>query len=223
VLVPEIAGGAAAELDGLRGACTAAIQRIAGDGAQLVVIGSGEQSLSHSPLSRGSLAGFGTPVEVQLGAPTCGGSLELPLSLTIGAWLVRTALGPRSGARGFSVGPDFNSSRAAVELLTSAETEDVALLVIGDGSARRRASAPGYLDARAAEFDAAVAAALTNGDTASLEGLDEDLGAELLAAGVPAWRVAGRLLDGRGYDSDLLYNDDPYGVGYFVAAWTARG
>jgi hypothetical protein len=45
----------------------------------------------------------------------------------------------------------------------------------------------------------------------------------LLAAGVPAWQAAGRLLDGGDYTAELLYRDDPYGVGYFVAAWTARG
>jgi hypothetical protein len=35
--------------------------------------------------------------------------------------------------------------------------------------------------------------------------------------------VAGRLLADISYDARLLYADDPYGVGYYVAAWTARG
>jgi hypothetical protein len=223
VLVPELAGGAAGELNGLRAACAAAIERVVGDGRQLVLIGSAARSLSHSPLSRGSLAGYGLASEVHLGAPTCGGALDLPPSLTIGAWLVRSVLGPHSGARAFSVGSDFASSRAAVELLTLAETEDIALLVMGDGSARRSTTAPGYLDRRAAPFDDAVAVALSTGDAAALEGLDEDLGAELLASGVPAWRVAGRLLDGHDHAAQLLYCDAPYGVGYFVAAWIERG
>jgi hypothetical protein len=222
-LVPELAGAAALELAPVRAACGTAIRRVVAPDRQLVLLGSADVSRAHSPLSRGSLAGFGLPVELHLGAPTCGGALELPPSLTVGAWLVQSVLGPRSGARGFSVGPDFAGSRAAVELLELAETQDVALLVMGDGSARRGVGAPGYLEERAAPFDAAVAEALGAGDAAALEALDPDLGAELLAAGVSAWRAAGRLLDGRHYDAELLYSDDPYGVGYLVAAWTARG
>jgi hypothetical protein len=221
VLVPDVAGGAAAELDSLRVACTAAIRRVAGDGRQLVLIGVGERSAAYSPLSRGSLAGYGVAIEVQLGLPGCGGDMDLPPSLAVGAWLARAALGARSGARGISVGPDFAGSRAAVELLTLAETQDIALLVMGDGSARRGTGAPGYLDENAVAFDDAVVRALRRGDAAALEALDPVLGAGLLAAGVPAWRAAGRILDGRGYDADLLYYDDPYGVGYVVAAWTA--
>jgi hypothetical protein len=221
LLVPALAAGAAPELDAVRAACAAAIGRVVADSRQLVLIGAAETSVAHSPLSRGSLAGFGVPMELHLGAPTCGGARDLPASLTVGAWLVREALGPRSGARGFSVGPDFAGSRAGLELLTLVETEDVALLVMGDGSARRSTRAPGYLDERAAAFDDGVIAALHDGDAAALEALDPQLGAELLAAGVPAWQAAGRLLDGGDYAAELLYYDDPYGVGYFVAAWTA--
>lgn len=222
VLVPELAAGAAAELSVLREACLAAVGRLDGHG-RLVVIGSGEPSRSHSPLARGSLAGYGLPLEVHLGAPGCGGAVELPLSLTIGAWLVGAALGPRSGAVGFSVGADFAGNRAAVELLALAEADDLALLVMGDGSARRTAAAPGHIDARAVPFDDTVIAALRNGDASALAALDPALGRELLAEGVPAWRAAGGLLDQGAYDAELLYADDPYGVGYFVAVWTARG
>jgi len=223
LLVPQLAAGAAGELGALRAACAAALGRVAGDSRQLVLLGAGESSRSFSPLARGSLAGYGLPLEVHLGAPGCGGALELPPSLTIGAWLVGDVLGPRTGAVGFSVGPDFAGGRAAVELLALAESEELALLVMGDGSARRSARAPGYLDPRAVPFDDAVVAALQEGDATALAALDPILGADLLAAGVPAWRAAGGLLDGRSYDAELRYADDPYGVGYFVAIWTARG
>lgn len=219
VLVPEVASGAAAELDALRDACRAAIGTVCA-GRQPVLLGSAPRSQTHSPLARGSLAGFGVPGELHLGAPTCGGDLELPPALTVGAWLVRDALGPRSGARGFSVGPDFASSPAAVELLTLAETSDVALIVLGDGSARRSSTAPGYLDDRAASFDAGVAAALRSGDGRELEKLDGELANELLAAGVPAWHAAAAVLPGLTYSARLSYDQAPYGVGYFVAAWT---
>ena len=173
----------------------------------------------HSPLARGSLVGFGVDREIHLGAPTCGGALELPLALTVGAWLVRDALGPMSGAMAFSVGPEFDRSAAAVELLRLAEESEIALLVMGDGSARRSIAAPGHLDDRAQAFDAAVATALASGDAETLADLDVELGAELMSVGVPAWRAAGSLLAASAYRADLLADVAPYGVGYFVARW----
>jgi hypothetical protein len=223
LLVPELAGGAAAELDAVRRACGDAIVAVVARGARPVLLGGGPVSLSHSPLSRGSFAVYGVGAEIHLGSPGCGGSVDLPLSLTVGAWLLREALGPRNGAVGFSVGPGFAASRAAVELLALAESSDVALVVLADGSARRSRTAPGYLDDRAAEFDASVAGALRRGDPDALQALDAGLGEELLAAGVPAWHAAGSLLADGHYDAHLSYEDAPYGVGYFVATWHARG
>lgn len=221
LLVPQLAGGAAGEVASLRAACAAAVARVATGPRQLVLLGAGESSRSYSPLARGSLAGYGLPLEISLGAPGGGGALELPPSLTIGAWLVRDVMGPRSGAVGFSVGVDFAASPAALELLALARSEELGVIVLGDGSARRSATAPGYLDSRALDFDGGVAAALKEGDVAALAALDPVLGAELLAAGVPAWRAAGKLLEGGSYDAELLYAADPYGVGYYVAVWTA--
>lgn len=223
LLVRQLGAGAATELAALRAACVEAVGRLAGRGRQLLVLGAGESSRSYSPLARGTLAGYGLPLEVGLGAPGCGGVLELPLSLTVGAWLVGEVLGSRTGARGFTVAPDFDGTEAAVDLRALAEAEELALLVMGDGSARRSTTSPGYLDPRAAPFDNTVVAALEKGDAAALAGLDPVLGEAVLAAGVPAWRVAGQLVDGGAYDAELLYADDPYGVSYYVAAWTARG
>jgi len=84
LLVPELAAGAAGELADLRAACAVAIGRVAGAGEQLILLGAGEPSRSHAAPARGSLAGYGLPVELRLGAPIDGGALELPLSLTIG-------------------------------------------------------------------------------------------------------------------------------------------
>lgn len=221
LLVPAVAVGAAGELDGLRAACRSAITA-ACHGRRPVLLGAGPVSVSHSPLARGSLAGFGLPGEIHLGDPGCGGALELPVSLTVGAWLVADALGPRSGARGFSVGPDFASSRAGAELLAVAEdADDVALVVLADGSARRGPKAPGYDDPRAAGFDAGVAAALRSGRATALEQLDAGLGAQLLAGGVPAWHATAAVLGAQRYAATLSYEDAPYGVGYFVASWLA--
>jgi hypothetical protein len=224
VLVPGLAGdgdtSAAPELDALRAACRDAISVLGSTSAALVVLGTGPTSMQHSPVAYGSLAGYGLPGEIHLGSPACGGSNELPLSLTIGAWLLGEVLGPRNGAVGFSVAPGFSGSRAGVELLALVEEQDVALLVMGDGSARRDLKAPGYLDDRAADFDASVVAALGSGEPAALAALDAALGAELLAAGLPAWHAASDLLTGS-YSAAVSYDAAPYGVGYFVASWSS--
>ena len=65
---------------------------------------------------------------------------------------------------------------------------------MGDGSARRSAAAPGYLDDRAEPFDAAVELAFRDGDLSALTALDPDLARDLLASGRPAWQaLAGAL------------------------------
>ncbi len=165
------------------------------------------------------MAGFGLSEEVHLGSPCGDGQLDLPLSLSIGAWLIGAAAGSRNGARGFSIGPGFATSQAAVELRGLAEAEDISVLVMGDGSARRSTAAPGYFDHRAADFDAGVAAGLASGDVGALRDLDPQLGDAVLAAGVPAWRAAADLLCGVRFDATLVLDVAPFGVGYFVATW----
>lgn len=208
VLIPEVAQGAAGELADLRAACRTAITRIASPDRRLVILGGGLQWGDFGPSARGSFAGFGVPLEVGFGDRS--GPDGLPLSLAVGAWLVEDALGPQSSAQAYTVTDD----------VPDVGDGDIALVVMGDGSARRGRSAPGYLDACAAPFDAGVVAALGSGDPGALRDLDAGLGAELLASGVPAWQAAGALLNPDGYTAELLYADAPFGVGYFVAVWT---
>jgi hypothetical protein len=213
LLLPEIAQGATGELDDLRAACRAAIKRVAETSAQLVLVGAGARWQPHRPSAHGSLAPYGVPLEIALGSEQPG-PVELPLSLTVGAWLLRDALGADCGAVGWSIGPGPGR-------LEFDRTDPVALVVMGDGSARRSTSAPGYLDERAAPFDAGVAAALAAGDPAGLA-VDADEGAQLLAAGAPVWAAVAPLLQSVTWDGELLYDESPYGVAYFVAAWTRR-
>jgi uncharacterized protein len=214
ILVPDVAGGAAAELDDLRAACRSAIERVARSAPQLVVIGAGQRSARYDATARGSLAPYGVGLEIPLGSAGAG-AVCLPLSLTVGAWLVRDALGPGTEAIGYSI-----SARETQPPVL--EDAPVALLVMGDGSARRSPTAPGYLDERAAEFDEDVARALASGRGDCLA-FDTWLAEQLLASGAPAWNAAGRLLRARSFAAELLYDAAPYGVGYFVAAWTVDG
>jgi hypothetical protein len=211
LLVPEVAQGAAAELDDLRAACRTAIKRAAPAGSQVVVIGSGPRWQHHEPNARGSLAGYGVHLEVPLGSDEPG-PIELPLSLTVGAWLLRDALGPNCGAVGYSIGPDGSD-------LPLFEDEPVALLVMGDASARRSTTAPGYYDARAERYDAALADFLRGGTPLAMAKVDVALGDELLATAPSVWAAAMSLLSDVSYTAELLYDEAPYGVGYLVAAW----
>lgn len=222
VLLPALAGGAAAELDDLRARCTEALRAVAGPGRRLVLLGGSPSSCRYDAPVCGSLAGFGLAEIVRLGSAQGEPAVSLPASLTVGAWLVGEALGDRDDAVALGVGPDFAGSTAERSLHELVRQCDVALVVLGDGSARRSTAAPGYLDERAAGFDVAVAEALGSGDGGALTKLDAELAAELLAAGAASWHAAGALLAGHGYDARLLYDKAPYGVGYFVAAWTAR-
>jgi hypothetical protein len=94
-----------------------------------------------------------------------------------------------------------------------------AVLVLGNGSARRGEKAPGHLDARSAAFDEAVLGALAGADPAGLAGLDETLAGELLADGIAGLRAVGRALADRDVVASVLYADDPYGVQYWVVTW----
>jgi hypothetical protein len=215
LLVPELAAGAAAELDPLRAACREAVRRLlAARPDQVVVIATDSAGGRFPPGTTGTLAGYGVPVRATLpgGAPARPPSL--PLGLTLGAWLLAGA-GVRCS--GVAVTPGGDPAAVAGALAGPGR----ALLVMGDGTAKRTTRAPGYVDPRAEPYDASVAAALAAGDAAALRGLDPVLGADLLAVGVPAWRVAGHAATGP-YDADLLHETAPYGVGYFVAFWTAR-
>lgn len=96
---------------------------------------------------------------------------------------------------------------------------DVALLVMGDGTACRSVTAPGYLDERAAPYDAAVARALATADTTAIRALDPALDDALLVGGRAAWQVLAGAAAGRAWRATLHYDAAPYGVGYFVATW----
>jgi hypothetical protein len=91
---------------------------------------------------------------------------------------------------------------------------------MGDGSACRTLKAPGYLDERAAPYDAEVGAALGAADAHALLRLDPDLSRELLVAGRAPWQVlAGAAGDRPVATVGLSHFAAPYGVGSHVVTW----
>ncbi|MEV7571043.1 class III extradiol dioxygenase subunit B-like domain-containing protein [Streptomyces tanashiensis] len=227
LLVPEVATGAASELDAARTACADAVGLLAAARPdRLYVVGPADGGAHgvYPAGATGSFAGFGVDLSVRLGegdGPADDGRRPLPASLTVGAWLLARAGWAAAPVEGLGVDastPADDCAATGRELAASAGR--VALLVMGDGSACRTVKAPGYLDERAAGFDAEAARALGTADVAALLALDGGLASELLVAGRAPWQVLAGAAEGAGLDGRLLFEDAPYGVGYFVAAWS---
>jgi hypothetical protein len=220
MIVPEIAAGAAAELDDLRTACDQAIDRVLATGAEEVqVLGSAPTTTRYDFPYRASFADWGIPVEVHLGQPGVDTPI-LPLSVAVGVWLLSRYPRkiPCSVRTVAASAPTSECARLGKEL---ARTRSVALLVLGDGSACRTVKAPGYLDPRAELFDTSVTKALDEADPAALLALDPVLGTELMAAGRAPWQVLAGAAAGP-FDGEIRYDAAPYGVQYTVATWLAR-
>jgi hypothetical protein len=103
----------------------------------------------------------------------------------------------------------------------AARAARVALLVMGDGSARRAAGVPGAADPAAEGYDADAAAAFADADPGRLARLDRSLDGELMVAGRAAWQVLAGAADGSQMRGRLRFAAAPLGVGYLVASWTA--
>lgn len=215
MIVPELACGAAPELEPLRAAGDAAVRRLAASGARsLLVVGSDSLTVDYNSPVRVSFSRWGLP-EPPGEPPT------LPLSLSVGAWLINRAFVPVS-----TVAPRFVSIADAAPYEECAELArrmapegPWALLVMGDGTARRGKAAPGYDDPRALPYDELVEQALATADVAALRGLDPALSAELMVAGRAPWQVLAAAAEGGRWRAELAYSDAPYGVAYFVATW----
>ena len=208
LLVPELAQGAAAELDDLRSACSAALAELLGSDPQVVVVvGGGFEPASFGHDAVGSLAGYGVDVRAGTGA----GVPVLTLPLTIGAWLLDRA--GYQGPRAYAVVSGSGAGGPAPD------PRRTAWLVLGDASACRTLAAPGSYDPRSADFDAEVTAALGSGDPAALTALDPGLAHELRVAGLGPWRALADAWGPQPAEARVLYDRAPYGVGYLVATW----
>lgn len=204
---------------GLREACAAATARLVDtDPDVIIVVGPAPETAAWDPASRLDIVAF---------APALGpnGKSGLPLSLGLGALLLDQAgySGPlvlqAVGENEPWAGCAELGNRLAAS--ASASAARAALLVMGDGSARRSLTAPGHLDERAAPFDARVERAVRDGDLAALAGLDAGLARELMATGRPAWQVLAAAMGTGQPVTDVLYAGAPFGVAYLVAQFDA--
>jgi hypothetical protein len=217
LLLPGMTGGPVAEVEALRSACLAAIETMAGAEPDLIVLVGGTGS----------------------------GELDSPLSLRVGrSLLAQAGLNLPIEAVGIPADAAAEECRIAGERIAEHRGR-VGLLVMADGSACRSLKAPGYLDERAAPFDAMLTEALLARDWAGIGRLDRQLAAELLVGGRAAWQVmAGALASGESASGELAsgelaggelaggelaggeyaptchYRDDPFGVWYPVLTFS---
>lgn len=208
LLVPEIAAGAAAELDDLRAACDAAVADLVAARLDTLVVIGGQRP--GEPVGRG-FAAYGLDLSLPLDA-------DLPLSLLVGAWLLRRA-GSTIPVRRLPV-PAGSAPRDCARLGAEAAAGGrVGLLVMGDGSARRGVQPPRGPHPDAERFDAGVASALRAADPVALLALDPETCDELAVAGRAAWQVLAGAAGEARFAGAVRYAAAPAGVGYVVATW----
>ena len=165
----------------------------------------------------------GSRLDLSVYAPALGpggGVPGLPLPLGLGALLLDQA--GYTGPRLLQCVSDREPPAACAALgeRLAGAAPRTALLALGDGSARRSTTAPGYLDERAVPFDTGVEQAVRDGDLAALAAVDPGLARDLMAIGRPAWQVLAGAF-GPGHPATrVLYADGPFGVAYLVATFT---
>ena len=204
--------GATDTVPALRAACRAAVADLAaGPPGEVAVVGPSDRP---GPVDAAAVdvRRFGTT------GPRTAVSAR-PQSLGIGSRLLEEAgwSGPVSFHAVAWYAEEQELEQLSGELLARPGT---AVLLLGDGSARRGEKAPGFLDERAFPFDDTVADALASGDAATLRDLDTTLAAELMVDGRSVFRLLGILGDRCDpVRAGLTHRQDPYGVSYLVARW----
>lgn len=214
VLVPELAGAAAAEVADVRAAAVAAAAELPD---RWVAIGVGPADQVIGPDSRGTFAGYGVDVAVTLDPDTAAAVRALPLCALFAGWL-RGQANPaaRVQVRVFGAETDTPTALAhgrALRAEIDAVADPVGLLVVADGANTLTPSAPGGYDPGAAPVQAALDDALAAGDTGALGSLPD------AAVGRVAYQVLAGLAGTGPRSARELLRAAPYGVGYFVGVW----
>ncbi|QLL09349.1 hypothetical protein [Mycobacterium vicinigordonae] len=213
VLVPELAGTAAAETRELR---TAMLDAAATLPARWIGLGIAGVDATLGPDCAGTLAGFGVDVPVAL-TPGITSQTELPLCALMAGWVrgqacpdgsvqVRAYAADRTAADALALGRRL---RAEIDR----EPESFGVLVVADGVNTLTPSAPGGYDPSGADAQLALDNALATGDTDALTRLPDPV------RGRVAFQVLAGLAEPGPRSTKELYRGAPYGVGYFAGVW----
>ncbi|CAM2908655.1 Aromatic ring-opening dioxygenase, LigB subunit [Prescottella defluvii] len=232
LLVPQLAGAAAAETDRLRQAALDVSARLGEACGQWTVIGvadPGAPATEIAPESRGTFAGFGVDVRVCLapgesdrGAP----DPEMPLAALVAGWL-RGRVAPSVTVRARILAPNTSPAeciRVGEQLRRELDASPLpqGLLIVADGANTLTEKAPGAFDERSGAVEAVLGRALAGGDCGALDGLDAGLCGEIGLSGRAAWQTLSAVFggaDGGPRKAESLYSESPFGVGYHVGMW----
>lgn len=213
VLVPELAGAAAAEVADLTAAVLAAAALLP---PRWVAVGTGLADDVFEPGSSGTFAGFGVDVRVGL-SPQAGAPGDLPVCALLAGW-VRGQARPDADVqvrvyRG-DHDPDTALARGGRLRAELDRTPDpIGVLVVADGANTLTPAAPGGHHPGDADAQATLDDALANGDVAALA----ELPAQIL--GRVAFQVLAGLAGPGPRSAKELYRGAPFGVGYFAGFW----
>lgn len=198
----------------LRRACLDAVISLAASAPDLVaVVGAGTQTRDWPDVAGLDLSAYAPSL-----GRVPGNTASVPLPLGLAAQLLDQAgYAGRRTLHTASESASLDECMALGKRLADL-ADDVGLLVMADGSARRGLRAPGYLDDRSAPFDAEVERAVRTGDLGALLAIDPDLARQLMATGRPAWQVLAAAMAGLRPTGKIRYWNDPFGVAYLVAS-----
>jgi hypothetical protein len=214
VMVPELAGAAAAELGDLREAVFGATASLP---MRWIAMGVGRTDAVLGPETVGTFGGYGVDVRVALSPEAATAPDELPLSALIAGW-VRAQVKPEARAEVRVYAEDHSvdvaldhGRRLRAEIDTA--TDPIGVLVVADGAHTLTAGAPGGYDPDSIPAQAALDDALAHGDAAALARLPDRV------VGRVAYQVLAGLTGDAPRSAKELYRGAPYGVGYFVGVW----
>lgn len=224
LLVPELAGAAAAEVADLAAAVLAAAALLP---ERWVVVGTGgaddvlgPDSPERGPLT-GTFAGFGADVTVRLSPQQARDPAELPvdfpLCALVAAW-VRGRARPRASAQihVYRSGHDVDTALACGRQLRAEidqASDPTGVLVVADGANTLTPAAPGGYHPDDVAAQLVLDDALASGDVAALARLPEQI------LGRVAFQVLAGLIEPGPRSAKELYRGAPYGVGYFAGVW----
>jgi len=214
VLVPELAGAAAAEIADLSAAVLAAAAVLPD---RWVAVGTGPVDAVVGPDSVGTFAGFGVDVPVRLTPQAAGAGMDMPLCALMAGWVrgqarpdasveVRVYAGDQDPGAAVHRGRDL---RAEID----EHPDPVGVLVVADGANTLTDRAPGGYDPGGADAQRLLDDALAGGDVAALSRLPQRI------IGRVAFNVVAGLAGPGPRSAKELHRGAPYGVGYFVGVW----
>ena len=210
VLVPELAGAAAAETADLREAVLTAAAVLPD---RWTAIGAGATDALWGPQAAGTFAGFGVDVAVGL-SPQADRRTELALCALITGWIRgQVRPGAHADVHSFASADDAPARGRALRAAIDADPEPIGVLVVADGCNTLTAAAPGGHDPDSEAVQAALDDALAAGDTAALGALPAGV------VGRAAFAVLAGLAGPAAHEATELYRGAPFGVGYAVDLW----